>query len=193
MSSAEGVPLTAPGAVPYRLNPQVHRLFNPFPPDPPTPFYGDGVDKVTHIMAQPERDDRGVHTGLEELHGAGVAQNVRRDPFVVQRGAVPLSDDAVPAYQALDGVGAERLPLWLGKSRSVGPPWRSRSQTWSTATVWAVSGVQRSLRSLPWHLTCAPGPNCTSWQVSWVSSERRRPVRLRALVPRRDGTTVDPA
>ena len=29
--------------------PQVHRLFNPFPPAPPTPLYGGWVDKITRI------------------------------------------------------------------------------------------------------------------------------------------------
>jgi len=29
--------------------PQVHRLLNPFPPDPPTPLYGGWVDKITRI------------------------------------------------------------------------------------------------------------------------------------------------
>ena len=35
----------------------------------------------------------------------------------------------------------------------------------------AVSGVMRSLRPLPWQLTCAPAPKCASAQVSEVSSE----------------------
>ena len=35
----------------------------------------------------------GVYAGLEEPHGAGVAENVGHDPLVAQRGAGPLSDD----------------------------------------------------------------------------------------------------
>ena len=39
-----------------------------------------------------------------------------------------------------------------------------------------MSGVQRSLRPLPTHRTCAPVPRCTSARVSAVSSETRSPV-----------------
>jgi hypothetical protein len=34
MRSADRMSLAAPGVIPDRLNPQVHRLFNPFPPPP---------------------------------------------------------------------------------------------------------------------------------------------------------------
>ncbi len=70
------------------------------------------------------------------------------------------------------------LPCRVGNSGSVGLPARSVSQTRRTATVPvpAVSGMMRSLRPLPWQLTCAPTPRWTSAQVSAVSSEARRPV-----------------
>ena len=75
-------------------------------------------------------------------------------------------------------------PRRVGNSGSVGLPARSAVQTRRTATVPAVSGVMRSLRPLPWQLTCAPAPRCTSAQVSEVSSEARSPVwaasRIRA-------------
>ncbi len=68
------------------------------------------------------------------------------------------------------------VPGRVGNSGSVGVAPRSASQTRRAAVVVVVSGVIRSLRPLPWQLTCAPLPRWTSPQVRPISSEARRPV-----------------
>ena len=55
-------------------------------------------------MAEPERDDGGVDSGLEECHGAAVAQGVGVEPFVAQRRAPVGGHIGVFADQSLDSV-----------------------------------------------------------------------------------------
>ncbi len=114
MSSAERVSADRAGCRPLPPESTGSQVGQPLPPGPPNP-----VDKVTHIMAQPERDDRGLLAGLEKPHGAGVAENVGPEPFVAQRGAGPLSDDSA----ALAASGRLRTP------RSLCPPRNSYPST----------------------------------------------------------------
>jgi hypothetical protein len=67
-------------------------------------------------------------------------------------------------------------PRIVGNNGSPGSPLHSLGQTRSTATVWAVSGVHRSLRPFPWQRRWAPRDRRTSWHSSPVNSETRRPV-----------------
>ena len=64
----------------------------------------------------------------------------------------------------------------VGNSGVVGLAGALASQARRTATVCVVSGVMRSLRPLPWQLTWAPVPRCTSARVRPISSETRSPV-----------------
>src|SRR6266568_4871640 len=69
-----------------------------------------------------------------------------------------------------------RRPVLVGNSGSPGTPGCSRSQVRITAATFAVSGVTRSLRPLPWQRTVGPVPVWTSPRVRPVSSLDRSPV-----------------
>ena len=70
----------------------------------------------------------------------------------------------MPGDEALDGVAGEPAPGLGGNSGPAGPGLSSASQVRITLTVWAVSGVARSLRPLPWQRTCGPAPRWMSWR-----------------------------
>ena len=58
-------------------------------------------------MTEPERNDGGIYASLEQLHGAGVAQDVRRESLAMQGRAGVLSHSSVLGQEPLDGVSAE--------------------------------------------------------------------------------------
>jgi hypothetical protein len=68
-----------------------------------------------------------------------------------------------------------RRPVLVGNSRSAELPGCSPSQVRITAATFAVSGVTRSLRPLPWQRTVGPVP---AWTSPWV-----RPVTSLGLSP----------
>jgi len=47
-----------------------------------------GIGGARSGVAEPKSDHRGVHAGLGQCHGAGVAEHVRMDPFACQRWAL---------------------------------------------------------------------------------------------------------
>ncbi len=69
-----------------------------------------------------------------------------------------------------------RPPRELGKTGSSGPPRNSASHDSRAAAMSRRSGVQRILRPLPKHRTCAPTPRATSRHRSARISALRSPV-----------------
>ena len=86
-------------------------------------------------MAEPERDDGGVDSGVQQSHGAAVPQNVRVQLVRPDGRAAEGGGGSVLVDEALDGVAAE-APSGAGREqRLVGSPARSVIQTRSTAWV----------------------------------------------------------
>ncbi len=54
-------------------------------------------------MTEPERDDRAVDAGFEELHGSGVAKDVRRYVLAGEGRARPRRLQRVLRHEPLDG------------------------------------------------------------------------------------------
>jgi hypothetical protein len=74
------------------------------------------------LVAEPERDDRKVHPGVEQLHRRSVAQDVGRDG-VQARGGCVLGDEPFDRVTAKPGAGAgreERL-IWFIAATFVEP------------------------------------------------------------------------
>ena len=64
-------------------------------------------------MAKPESDHRSIDASLKKLHSRGVAQNMGRDPFPLQRRARLPRDIYVFGKHVLDCIGAESPRLTL--------------------------------------------------------------------------------
>ena len=73
--------------------------------------------RVDADVAQPERDDAGVDTGVQQPHRGGVSQDVGGDCLVAQRRATLGGDVGVEADPALDRIAAQRPPVAAGKQR----------------------------------------------------------------------------
>jgi len=58
-------------------------------------------------VPQPQGDDGAIDTGLEELPGRAVPENVRRDTLLLQGGQLLAGDRHAFADEILDGIGAE--------------------------------------------------------------------------------------
>jgi hypothetical protein len=94
-----------------RTSPQVHRLFSPFPPHPPTPFYDDGVDKVTHISttradgtprsATSRRPSTNGGGAMRQRHSAGASSWPQR----ALRSVVSSARVAPPVTPLFDSTG----------------------------------------------------------------------------------------
>ncbi len=69
------------------------------------------VGRPDRFVTQPERDDRTVHSCVQQLHGATVPEHVRRDPLGCKGGAGGCSGGGVPIDDAPDGVPAETLAV----------------------------------------------------------------------------------
>src|SRR5262249_27824621 len=61
------------------------------------------------LVPEPEGDGCDVDAALQQPHGAGVPQDVRRDPLGSQRRAGELGSPGVLEDQGLDRVGGQRL------------------------------------------------------------------------------------
>ena len=68
----------------------------------------------------------------------------------------------VPGDESLEGIGTERVPRELGKTKSSLPPLCSSDHSLRAMTTSDRSGVHRIFRPLPRHRTWAPAPNSTS-------------------------------
>ncbi len=66
------------------------------------------------FVAQPDRNERAVDTGLEQFHCRGVAEHMRCDPLLDERGAGCACRFDMPCDQVLSGIGAEPIPtsIW---------------------------------------------------------------------------------
>jgi hypothetical protein len=89
------------------------------------------------------------------------------------------------ASKPCTGSGLRALPWMLGNSFVEPRCPASLSQVWGAWRVCVVSGVQRSLRSLPRHRTCVPAPRTTTSRSSWTISDNR------GLYARRGGAARD--
>ena len=73
-------------------------------------------------VAEPERDDRGVDTGLQQRHGAAVAKHVWMQRFGADGRASSGGGGGVCANEALHGVAAEASTGAGREQRLVGSP-----------------------------------------------------------------------
>lgn len=78
-----------------------------------------GLDGVGGLMPEPERDHREIDAGLQQCHGSGVAQGVRRDVLGGQRGHDARGGGGVLGDEVLDGV-ATQGPSGSGAEDRVG-------------------------------------------------------------------------
>ena len=70
-------------------------------------------------MSEPQRDDRSVDTGVQQLHGGSVPQGVRCYVLVAQRFTMPRGGRDVFGYKPFDGVDAESVTLPRRKQRGI--------------------------------------------------------------------------
>ncbi len=82
--------------------------------------HDDALDMITRIMAEPERDDGGVDSGLEQAHRGGVAQHVSGDSLGVQLRAMLCSGGGVLGESVFERVAAEDR---AGAGREQGIVW----------------------------------------------------------------------
>jgi len=78
-----------------------------------------GVDvdlsSFDRLMSEPQRDDRGIDTRVQQFHRGTVTKDMRRDAFVFERSAAsPDLVDVLP-QQMLNGIRAERLTFPCGE------------------------------------------------------------------------------
>jgi len=73
------------------------------------------------LVTQPQSDDRAVHPGLQELHGARVPEHVWRHPFDGKGWAGGRGGGGVAIDDASDSVPAETVAAGSWEQRSVGP------------------------------------------------------------------------
>ncbi len=69
------------------------------------------------FVPEPEGDDGGVHSAVQHLHGARMAEHMGCDRLATERGAGGLSCDRMVADEQLDRVGAEPSASTGGKQR----------------------------------------------------------------------------
>ena len=59
------------------------------------------------FVAEPERDDGGVDSGVQQPHGCGVAQDLRGDPFLGEGRAGQCGGRSVLGYSPFEGVSGD--------------------------------------------------------------------------------------
>lgn len=74
------------------------------------------------LVPEPKGNHRGVDSGLEQLYGCRVTENVRRDSFGCYGGEDSRSSGCVTSNQMCDGVSAERMSSRTREHRVVGTP-----------------------------------------------------------------------
>ena len=72
------------------------------------------------FMSEPQRDDRGVDTGVQQLHGGSVPQGMGCDVLVAQRFTVLRGGRGVFGDKPFDGVDAESVAPPRRKQRGTG-------------------------------------------------------------------------
>lgn len=71
------------------------------------------------FMPEPERDDGGIHPGMQQVHGRCVPQAVECDVFLLERGADFAGRGQVLFQKASDGIGAQLPAAHAGEDNAV--------------------------------------------------------------------------
>ena len=77
------------------------------------------VGRVDLFVSEPQRDDRGVDAGVQQSHGSGVAQRVRGDVLLSERGTGGRGGGHVRREPLCERVSAERTAGSRWKDRGV--------------------------------------------------------------------------
>src|SRR5215471_18904014 len=78
--------------------------------------------RLNSLVAEPERDDRCVDAAFQQLHGAGVAEDVRGDGLSSERWLPARRRCRVVAKEAPEGVRAETATVPTRKEQAPGRP-----------------------------------------------------------------------
>jgi hypothetical protein len=121
------------------------------------------------LVAEPERDDRGVDAGVEQLHRGGVPQGVGGDVLVGDRGAALGGLGGVEGDASFDGVAGESVAGVGRKQRLVavaltfGQPDAKDSLPWMTSSPARQSrSSSRNAATSPAHIPSRSSINTTA-------------------------------
>jgi hypothetical protein len=65
--------------------------------------------RLNFLVPEPERDHGRVHTGLQQLHGAGMAEYVECDVFSAEGRAALCCAGDVLTQETVDRIGTEKM------------------------------------------------------------------------------------